>query len=125
MQEIERIIKEHKETLLVEFKEYWYWSKTEEEKGKLLWDEFLKDIGALINTFDLEKNFHQTRFFIIGLSENGETRNDRNNNELEFFKNDPDEIKRIIVDNICKAFSPYTFSDDNFTDSDMKKSKYE
>jgi len=128
MQEIERIIKEHKETLLVEFKEYWYWSKTEEEKGNLLWDEFLKDIGALINTFDLEKNFHQTRFFIIGLSENGETRNfkfDRNNNELEFFKNDLDDIKRIIVDKISKTFSPYTFSDDNFTDSDMKNILYE
>lgn len=109
--DIEKILKTPKESLNIEFKREWYWDKDEESKGKLNWDEFLKDFTALCNTLN------DTKYLIIGINDSGDDFfnyfEDNKNNKLDFFNRDLDEIRNEIIKKILNSFECYYFDNDS------------
>lgn len=111
MNNIKEILETTEESLTVEFKREWYWSKTDEDKNKINWDEFLKDFSALCNVLG------DNKYFIVGINDNcSEFFNyfeDSKKNKLNFFNSDLDEIKNEIIKKILSSFECYYFDNES------------
>ena len=103
MMEINRLFEKEKEN--IEFKEFWYWSRKEEDKNDIKkMDELLKDIVALLNLKGYDK-----KYLVIGKADKELQFNnyflDREKREIKYFKeNDFYKIKKDLVKKLLRNF---------------------
>ena len=107
---IEKILEDSEETLTIEFKREWYWNKKQEDKGRLDWDEFLKDFSALSNVI------YENKYLFIGVSDKGDEFfnyfEDSSKNKLSFFNRDMDDVKNEIIEKILNSFECFYFNNE-------------